>query len=119
MPLNAPPVPRSIVNARDGLWLRKGPGLAFDRARLLEAGTALTILGLDGEWARVDLQGDGMIDGYVFAAFLGMSTMDHPDEGVEEPINEAAVRELVEGLADGEATPAPNAPLRAARSKKN
>ncbi|WP_179864858.1 MULTISPECIES: SH3 domain-containing protein [Sinorhizobium] len=116
---DAPPASRSTVNARDGLWLRRGPGLAFDRARLLEAGTSLTIQGLDGEWARVDLQGDGLIDGYVFASFLGTSTMDHPDEGVEEPIDEAAIEKLLDGAADGAPAAPANAPRRAARRKKD
>jgi hypothetical protein len=75
---------RFAVTARDGLWLRRGPGLEFERARLLEAGTELTVVGLDGEWARVDLENDGLVDGHVFAAFLGSAGADM-DEGAEEP----------------------------------
>ncbi|WP_275791463.1 SH3 domain-containing protein [Pararhizobium gei] len=119
MSTGAPPVAHSTVNARDGLWLRRGPGLAFDRARLLEAGTSLTILGLDGEWARVDLQGDGLIDGYVFAAFLGMSAMEHLDEGDEEPINEAAIEELLAEATDPKSGAPANARGRAPRRKKD
>lgn len=116
---DALPASRSTVNARDGLWLRRGPGLAFDRARLLDAGTSLTILGLDGEWARVDLQGDGLIDGYVFAAFLGMSTTEQPDEGIEELVDEAAIEKLLEGTSDRAAAAPANAPGRATRRKKD
>ena len=98
---------RSIVTARGGLWLRKGPGLGFDRARLLDAGTELTVLGLDGEWARVDLEGDGRIDGHVFAAFLGAADLGDADDGVEEPAGEAlaelAGAEGAAGAAGGRA----------------
>lgn len=95
---------RSIVLARDGLWLRKGPGLEFDRARLLDEGIELTVLCFDGDWARVDLKGDGRIDGHVFAAFLGAAGSGgagDADEGVEEPVNEEALAELAgaEGTA--------------------
>jgi hypothetical protein len=87
---------RSIVTARGGLWLRRGPGLGFDRARLLDEGTELTILGLDGEWARVDLEGDGRIDGHVFAAFLEAAASGDAGAGddMEEPGDEEALAEL-------------------------
>lgn len=118
---------RSIVAARGGLWLRRGPGLGFDRARLLDEGTELGILGLDGEWARVDLEGDGRIDGHVFAAFLqAAASGDAGDAGddIEEPGDEEAVARLAaaEGAAGAEADPArrgarpPRAPGR--RSEK-
>jgi hypothetical protein len=92
---------RSIVTARSGLWLRKGPGLGFDRARLLDEGTELTVQGLDGEWARVDLEGDGRIDGHVFAAFLRAADLGDADDGMEEPAEEQALAELAgaEGAA--------------------
>lgn len=86
----------SIVMARGGLWLRKGPGLGFDRARLLDEGTALRVVGLDGDWARVDLRGDGLIDGHVFAAFLGAADLSDADDGVEEAVEEEALTELAE-----------------------
>jgi hypothetical protein len=89
---------RAIVKARGGLWLRRGPGLGFDRARLLAEGSALTIVGFDGEWARVDLEGDGSIDGHVFAAFL--QTADSggggaDDDGDEEMADEVTVAALI------------------------
>ena len=93
---------RAIVKARGGLWLRRGPGLGFDRARLLKEGTALTILGLDGEWARVDLEGDGSIDGHVFAAFLQTADFGGGgagDDGDEEMVDEATVAALIAGPA--------------------
>ena len=104
---SAPTSGRSIVAARGGLWLRRGPGLGFDRAKLLDEGTEVTILGLDGEWARVDLQGDGRIDGHVVAAFLqGASSSDvgGPGDRTEEPGDEEALAELVaaEGTDGGQ-----------------
>jgi hypothetical protein len=92
---------RSIVSARGGLWLRRGPGLGFERARLLDEGTALTVLGFDGDWARVDLEGDGRIDGHVFAAFLVAADLGDAAGGVEEPVAEEALAELAG--ADGAA----------------
>ena len=112
----APPVRtsgRSIVTARGGLWLRRGPGLGFDRARLLDEGTALTVLGFDGEWARVDLEGDGRIDGHVFAAFLGAADVGDADDGVEEP----ARRRLWPNLPGRRERQAPRAVVREERAR--
>jgi hypothetical protein len=96
----ASPLPaagRAIVKARGGLWLRRGPGLGFDRARLLEEGTVLAILGFDGDWARVDLEGDGSIDGHVFAAFLQATDSGGADDGEEELVADEIVAALVAG----------------------
>lgn len=95
VPLNAPVTPivphagRSVVIARDGLRLRSGPGLGFGVITTLASGTELTVLGHDGaddEWARVDLQTDGLADGFVFAAFLAPTNSgDEGDETADEP----------------------------------
>jgi hypothetical protein len=64
---------RNVVIARNGLKLRGGPGLGFDHSTILKSGTELTVTsfeGPEGEWALVDLDDDGKLDGYVFAAFL-------------------------------------------------
>ncbi|TQF38979.1 hypothetical protein UNPF46_14295 [Bradyrhizobium sp. UNPF46] len=64
---------RFVVIARDGLKLRGGPGTNFDPERTLPAGTELNVVAVsnvDPAWVRVDLEGDGLLDGYVFAAFL-------------------------------------------------
>lgn len=61
------------VIARGGLKLRSGPGTNFDWDRILPLGTLLQVVhraGADPAWARVDLQADGIVDGYVFASFL-------------------------------------------------
>lgn len=62
-----------VVIARDGLKLRGGPGTSFDPQKTLAAGLELDVVALseaDPAWARVDLEGDGLLDGYVFASFL-------------------------------------------------
>ncbi|AWM01869.1 SH3 domain-containing protein [Bradyrhizobium amphicarpaeae] len=64
---------RYAVIARDGLKLRGGPGTNFDPERTLPAGTELSVVAVsnvDPAWVRVDVEGDGLLDGYVFAAFL-------------------------------------------------
>ena len=62
--------PRYRVNARSGLLLRKGPGTEFERIRSLPAGHELSVLSHRGDWAQVDLEGDGLADGYCHSGFL-------------------------------------------------
>lgn len=66
------------VNARDGLNLRSGPGQSFRIIKTLPLGTLVTVKAIEGEnqeWAQVDLEGDGVIDGFVFRSFLqGLQT---------------------------------------------
>jgi hypothetical protein len=79
---------RFVVAARDGLQLRKGPGLDFGITKTLDAGTEVHVAGFDGphgEWARVDLQGDGLVDGHLHSAFLQPTGDDDHDEEVAEP----------------------------------
>lgn len=59
-----------VVNARDGLKMRAGPGLHFGVVRSFPAGTIVHVLAREGEWAQVDLEGDGLADGYMFHGFL-------------------------------------------------
>jgi hypothetical protein len=66
-------VGRNVVIARNGLKLRGGPGLAFEHSTTLKSGTELTVKSFEGpggEWALVDLDDDGQLDGFVLAAFL-------------------------------------------------
>lgn len=76
---------RYSVIARDGLKLRGGPGTNFDSERTLPAGTDLNVVSVaqeDSAWVLVDLEGDGLLDGYVFASFLAPSA---PTEDAMEP----------------------------------
>ncbi len=80
---------RFVVIARNGLRLRNGPGLEFDATRTLEVETEIRVVGFDGpggDWARVDLEDDGLIDGHVLAAFLAPAGSDADShEEAEEP----------------------------------
>ncbi len=76
-PINLPTNPdsgsRFMVNARSGLRLRSGPGLDFGIIQVLTTGTIVTVQSFGGanqDWAKIDLQGDGVSDGYVFRTFL-------------------------------------------------
>ncbi|MGY3434342.1 hypothetical protein ACVWWI_006318 [Bradyrhizobium sp. USDA 3686] len=85
---------RYVVIARDGLKLRGGPGTNFDSEITLPAGTELNVVEksrLDPAWVRVDVQGDGLLDGYVFAAFLApLGALGDGNEDTPEPSGEAA-----------------------------
>lgn len=61
---------KARVIARDGLRLRAGPGTSFDIKTTLVSGQQVYILGQSGNWSQVDLQGDGLIDGYCHSGFL-------------------------------------------------
>ena len=74
---------RSVVVARGGLKLRGGPGLEFAAIRTLDTGTEVTVLDLAGDnnaWARVDLEGDGLVDGFLFAAFLAPAEAEEHED---------------------------------------
>jgi hypothetical protein len=58
------------VNARSGLRLRAGPGTEFDSAQLLPFGYFVHTLKTVEGWTCIDLQGDGIADGFVSSAFL-------------------------------------------------
>ena len=81
------PGPHEVI-ARGGLKLRAGPGTAFDWEEILPLGTLLQVVRADPNdpaWALVDLQGDGLVDGYVFAAFLAAAPPGDGSEAVPEP----------------------------------
>jgi hypothetical protein len=70
---DAPASRRFVVIARDGLKLRRGPGTNFTSEKTIPAGTELNVVDAGSEepsWTRVDLECDGLVDGFVFAAFL-------------------------------------------------
>jgi hypothetical protein len=76
------------VVARGGLNLRGGPGTNFPSTRTLPLGTTLDVMAVDPiapEWVRVDLEGDGLLDGYVHSAFLAPIAAPGGSEAAEEP----------------------------------
>jgi hypothetical protein len=58
------------VTARAGLRLRAGPSTAFDVIDLLAFGREVHVLAQTGDWAKIDLKGDGKSDGFASMAFL-------------------------------------------------
>lgn len=66
-PAGAPPFP---VAARDGAILRGLPNPAGPRLSLLANRQPVSIVSRHGDWAAVDLVGDGAIDDFVFAPLL-------------------------------------------------
>jgi hypothetical protein len=63
-----------VVRVRTDLKLRGGPGPTFPIIRALPDGTPLDVLQFvdnpTGRWALVDVEGDGLKDGFVFATFI-------------------------------------------------
>ena len=59
-----------MVIARDGLRLRTGPSPQFDVVRVIPHGARVNVIGREGDWWLVDLQGDGKADGFMSRAFL-------------------------------------------------
>lgn len=72
MPQSAPATLRSImrVTARSGLLLRRGPGTSYSRVQSLPLGTEVFGISTDGDWALIDIQGDGAADGYAHRGYL-------------------------------------------------
>ena len=70
--LPAPPVvaPRFRVIARSGLRLREGPGTQFEQIGSLSNGQVVFVPSVADGWARVDIEGDGRVDGFASAALL-------------------------------------------------
>lgn len=85
-----------VVIARDGLKLRGGPGMEFPVIRTLPTETRVNVLAREGQWALVDLQGDGRADGFLHLDFLRRVTPD--GGGVSLPPPVAAGRRDVLGL---------------------
>lgn len=58
------------VIARRGLQLREGPGTEHDIIDTLPSGRIVTVVSMSGEWCQVDVEGDGLADGYCHSGFL-------------------------------------------------
>lgn len=59
-----------VVTARSGLKLREGAGSSFDVLQVLPYNSGVFIVKEKDGWAAVDLQGDGVIDGWMSLDFL-------------------------------------------------
>lgn len=58
------------VIARSGLRLRGGAGETFNVLETLPMGAVVHALRQEGNWVQVDVNGDGVADGYMASAFL-------------------------------------------------
>ena len=58
------------VTARSGLRLREGPGSQFEVIGALHFDQIVSVVSTVDGFARVDVEGDGQIDGFASAAFL-------------------------------------------------
>lgn len=59
-----------LVTARSGLKLREGAGAAYDVLQVVPQNTKVFIVREKDGWAAVDLQGDGVVDGWMSKEFL-------------------------------------------------
>jgi len=58
------------VTARRGLNLRRGPGTDYGVELTLSSGSIVHAIERNGNWINVDVQGDGLSDGFMHADFL-------------------------------------------------
>lgn len=68
----APLLAKHIVVARSGLNVRSGPSTTSPVVGVLKAGAHVWCdpVNTQAEWRRVDLQNDGLFEGFVFSAYL-------------------------------------------------
>ena len=62
--------PKYTVIARSGLRLRGGPGLQFEKIGLLKLNQIVYVTAETDGWAKIDIEGDGNIDGFASLHFL-------------------------------------------------
>lgn len=84
---------RFVVIARGGLKLRSGPAQDFGVIRIVPEDTLVHLLGREGLWGLVDLEGDGKADGFMSLPFLRAA--DSATEGATAPVGFGDVTGLV------------------------
>ena len=82
------------VIARSGLNLRAGPSNDFPIFETVPVNTIVTGIGREGDWIKVDLQGNGHADGFMFEHFLqavsgGLPLDPGPSGSFAQPIDVA------------------------------
>lgn len=89
------------VAARSGLNLRTGPGESFRVMQTLPQGALVRGLSQDGGWVAVDLEGDGVRDGYMFAGLLEAASGGLPlDPGPHPHPLDVARQEMAVGVRE-------------------
>ena len=58
------------VIARTGLRLREGPGTEFETLQILNPGQNVYVTSRRDQWCQIDVQGDGLVDGFCFGDYL-------------------------------------------------
>lgn len=89
------------VIAASGLNLRRGPGQHYPSEGAQPSGTYVLILARNGEWAQVDINGDGTADGFMHGDFLRVVSGGFP---LPRPANptpyDIAKAELVRNIVE-------------------
>lgn len=67
-------LPLYRVTARNGLRMRAGPSIDFDIVTILASHQLVQVLQKSGDWFQVDVEGDGLADGYCHSGFLALNS---------------------------------------------
>ncbi|WP_289031908.1 M15 family metallopeptidase [uncultured Paraglaciecola sp.] len=62
------------VTARNGLRMRSGPGTNFDIVTTLTSHQIVQVTQKVGDWCQIDVEGDGLADGYCHSGFLVLNS---------------------------------------------
>lgn len=88
------------VVARSGLKLRRGPGTQYSDIVSLPMGSLVSASDRAGDWLRVDIEGDGVFDGFMFEKFLEPVSGGFPASGEHSQPIDVARAELALGVSE-------------------